>query len=126
MARAYLTVDVEPDCPPYLETWRGIDEGMPKLRRLLDEEQVRTTMFVTGAVGRRNPELIRVLVADGHELGCHGDTHRSFASLTPEESVREIRDASNTLRAYGGVVSFRAPYLTLPARMLPRLRDAGY
>jgi peptidoglycan/xylan/chitin deacetylase (PgdA/CDA1 family) len=122
----FITVDVEPDCPPFLKTWRGIDEGMPKLCRLLDEEQVRATMFVTGDVARRYPAMIDRLVADGHELGCHGDTHASFATLTPEQSEREIVDATRTLRAHGDVVSFRAPYLRLPVRTLTQLRLAGY
>ena len=122
----FVTVDVEPDCPPFLNTWRGIDEGMPKLRRLLDEEEVRATMFVTGDVARRYPDLIDRLVADGHELGCHGDTHASFAALTSEQSEREIVESTRTLRAHGDVVSFRAPYLQLPVRTLPQLRRAGY
>ena len=29
--RAALTVDVEPDCPPYLTSFLGIDEGLPRL-----------------------------------------------------------------------------------------------
>lgn len=122
----FITVDVEPDCPPYLTTWRGIDEGMPKLRKLLREEEVHATMFVTGDVARRYPGLVDGLIADGHELGCHGDTHASFATLTPDQAAREIRDASRTLRAHGDVVSFRAPYLQLPLAVLPQLRDAGY
>ena len=79
---------------------------MPRLCRLLDEEQVRATMFVTGDVARRYPAMIDRLVADGHELGCHGDTHESFAMLTPEQSEREIVDATRTLRAHGDVVCF--------------------
>ena len=122
----FVTVDVEPDCPPFLDTWRGIDEGLPKLRQLLADEQVRATMFVTGDVARRYPRTIDGLVADGHELGCHGDTHSSFARLTPDEVAREIRDSTRTLRAHGDVVSFRAPFLQLPRRALPQLRDAGY
>ena len=123
---AYLTVDVEPDCPPFLDTWRGIDEGMPKLRHLLADEQVPATMFVTGEVARRHPRLLDGLVADGHEIGCHGDTHTSFDALGDEEAAREIRDSSAALRAHAEVVSFRAPYLRLPVRTLPLLRDAGY
>ena len=122
----FVTVDVEPDCPPFLNTWRGIDEGMPKLRQLLDDEQVRATMFVTGEVARRYPDLIDGLVADGHELGCHGDTHASFATLSPEQSEREILDSTRTLRAHSDVVSFRAPYLQFPAEFLALLARHGY
>ena len=122
----YVTVDVEPDCPPFLNTWRGIDEGMPKLRRLLDEEQVRATMFVTGEVARRYPALVDGLVGDGHELGCHGDTHASLATLTPAQAAHEIEESTRVLRRHGDVVSFRAPYLQLPVRTLGQLRDTGY
>lgn len=124
--RVFVTVDVEPDCPPYLWTWRGIDEGMPKLRRLLDEEQVRATMFVTGQVARRSPDVVARLVGDGHELACHGDTHRRLSALPPDELRREIDESSNTLRAHANVVSFRAPNLDLPAANLPMLRERGY
>jgi peptidoglycan-N-acetylglucosamine deacetylase len=125
-SRVFVTVDVEPDCPPYLWTWRGIDEGMPKLRRLLDEEQIRATMFVTGQVARRRPELIKQLVADGHELACHGDSHRRLSALPPDELQREIAEASDALREHGRVVSFRAPNLDLPAAGVPLLRSLGY
>jgi len=124
--RVFVTVDVEPDCPPFLDSWRGIDEGMPKLRQLLAEEEVRATMFMTGGVARRNPQLVDAIVADGHELGCHGDTHASFANMSAREAEREIADSSRTLRAHGDVISFRAPYLQLPVRTLAQLRDAGY
>ncbi len=122
----FLTVDVEPDCPPFLDTWRGIDEGMPKLLQLLADEHVRATMFVTGEVARRYPAMVDGLVAAGHELGCHGDTHASLIGLMAGEVAREIHDSTRTLRAHGTVVSFRAPFLQLPLSALPQLRDAGY
>lgn len=125
-APVFLTVDVEPDCPPFLDTWRGMDEGLPKLLQLLADEHVRATMFVTGEVARRYPVAIDGLVADGHELGCHGDTHASLVRLTPGEVAKEIHDSTRTLRAHGDVVSFRAPFLQLPPSALPQLRDAGY
>jgi len=125
-APVLLTVDVEPDCPPFLNTWRGIVEGMPRLLDLLAEEAVPATMFVTGEVARRYPWLIDELVAGGHELGCHGDTHVALTTLTADELAREVHESSRVLRAHGDVVSFRAPFLQLPRWGLARLRDAGY
>ena len=72
-----LTVDVEQDCPPFMETFRGIEEGLPKLLSLLARRQVAATFFTTGDVARRYPAAIRA-GGPGHELGCHGDTHRRF------------------------------------------------
>ena len=68
----YVTVDVEPDCPPYLWTWRGIEEGMPKLVDLFDEEAIPATFFVTGQTADRYPGTIETLVQKEHEIGCHG------------------------------------------------------
>lgn len=122
----HFTVDVEQDCPPYLSTWRGIEEGLPRLLSMLDEEGVRATFFATGEVARRYPEALRAVVAAGHELGSHGDTHASFAAMTPDEAEREIAESSAVLRAFGPVASFRAPYLQFPRERLPLLRRHGY
>jgi len=123
---AYFTVDVEQDCPPYLNTWRGMEEGLPQLLAMLAEEHIRATFFTTGDAARRYPDAVQGIVDAGHELGCHGDTHRNFAALTADESDREIADASQSLRRFGPVVSFRAPFLQLPARHLSLLQRHGY
>jgi peptidoglycan/xylan/chitin deacetylase (PgdA/CDA1 family) len=122
----YFTVDVEQDCPPYLNTWRGLDEGMPRLLAMLNEEGVPGTFFTTGETARRFPAQMRAIVDGGHELGCHGDTHRSFAEMTAEESEAEIAASSATLRAFGPVASFRAPYLRFPAPYVPLLKRHHY
>jgi peptidoglycan/xylan/chitin deacetylase (PgdA/CDA1 family) len=63
--RAALTVDVEPDCPPYLTSFRGIDEGLPRLLTVLREAGVSATFFMTGEVARRSPEMVRSAVDRG-------------------------------------------------------------
>lgn len=121
-----LTVDAEPDCPPYLWTWRGMEEGMPLLLELLGEERVPATFFTTGDAARRHPAFVQRLVAEGHELGSHGMSHRPFPGLTPAEAETEIREASAILRTHAPVISFRAPNLRMPARYLPLLEADGY
>jgi peptidoglycan/xylan/chitin deacetylase (PgdA/CDA1 family) len=121
-----ITVDVEPDCPPFLKGYRGIEEGLAPLLALLAEERVRATFFTTGDVARRYPDQMRQIVAAGHELGCHGDSHRSFARLTAAEAEAEIAEASATLRQFAAVTSFRAPFLSFPPAYLPLLGRAGY
>ena len=122
----YFGVDVEEDCPPYLNTWRGITEGMPRLLDLLAAEDVRATLFTTGEVARRYPNLIRAAVDSGHELGCHSDTHRDYREMTRSEADADIGAASASLRALAPVVSFRAPYLQFPAGFVDLLGAHGY
>ncbi|HVU33957.1 MAG TPA: polysaccharide deacetylase family protein [Opitutaceae bacterium] len=122
---ASFTVDVEQDCPPFLETCRGMTEGMPALLDLLAELQVRATFFTTGEMARRFPDIVARVVADGHELGCHGDLHLDFTQLTRAEANAELRSSLETLRAFAPVVSFRAPYLRFPPAYLPLLVRNG-
>lgn len=122
----YLTVDVEPDCPPFLWTWRGIDEGMPRLLDLLARHGVTATFFTTGNVARRSPGIVRALLGAGHELASHGMTHRAFDQLDADVARWELAESARVLRAFGPVVSFRAPYLRFPERYVPMLEEAGY
>lgn len=124
--RVCVTVDMEQDCPPYLSTWRGIDEGTPPLLGLLAEENVPATFFTTGEVARRSPATVRGLIQNGHELGCHGDLHRRFDSLDHEGARQEIVNSTRTLRDFTQVTSFRAPNLAFPSEYLPLLEEANY
>ena len=111
-----ITIDLEHDCPPFLTTYRGVTQGMPLLLELLAAEGVPATFFCTGDVARKHPEIVRRLVDEGHELGCHGDTHARFGGMDRATAERELRDGGATLRAFGcEVTSFRAPNLDFPA-----------
>jgi peptidoglycan/xylan/chitin deacetylase (PgdA/CDA1 family) len=122
----YFTVDVEEDCPPFLNTWRGVERGLPRLLDVLAEEGVPATLFATGEVARRYPELMRMAVAAGHELGCHSDRHGRYVEMTEDAADADIGAASAALRALAPVVSFRAPYLKFPAAYVPLLAAHGY
>jgi peptidoglycan/xylan/chitin deacetylase (PgdA/CDA1 family) len=121
----YLTVDVEPDCPPYLWTWRGIEEGMPRLVELFTEEAVPGTFFITGQTAAHYPHTVGTLADKGHEIGCHGFSHHSFATFDEGRARCEITRTNAILRGFAPVTSFRAPYLQFPEKFLPILADAG-
>ena len=127
MPRVAITVDLEPDCPPYLSsTFRGIEEGAPRLLELFDEAGVRATYFTTGEVAERHPDAVRALVRSGHELGCHGVTHRAFDQLDAATARWEIDESAQLLRTFALVDSFRAPYLRFPEPYVELLEDAGF
>jgi len=125
--RVALTVDFEPDCPPYLsDTFRGIEEGAPRLLELFAETGVRATYFTTSEVADRYPAAVRGLLDGGHELGCHGVTHTAFDRLDAAAADWEIRHSAHVLRAFAPVTSFRAPYLRFPDAFVPLLERHGF
>jgi peptidoglycan-N-acetylglucosamine deacetylase len=128
MLEVSLGIDVEPDCPPYLATqYRGVTDGLPRVLDALDAAGVPTTCFCTGEVAERHPRRVADLVARGHELGCHGHTHRPFDTLSPADARRELSCSTAALRAFGvPVQSFRAPNLRFPDAYLPLLEEHDF
>lgn len=125
--RVCITVDFEPDCPPYLSsTFRGISEGAPRLLELFAATKIPVTYFATSAVADRFPPAVEALVACGHELGCHGVTHTAFDTLSETAAALEIEESVRLLRRFAAVTSFRAPYLRFPDKYLPMLESAGF
>jgi peptidoglycan/xylan/chitin deacetylase (PgdA/CDA1 family) len=125
--RVSITVDLEPDCPPYLSsTFRGIEEGAPALLALFRELGVRATYFTTGEVAERYPDSVRDLVREGHELGCHGVTHTAFDTMDEATARWEIESSAERLRTFAPVTSFRAPYLRFPEPYVRLLERAGF
>lgn len=121
-----FTVDLEPDCPPYLQGFRGIEQGTPALLDLLSAEGVPATFFTTGEVARRYPATVKRVVRDGHELACHGMTHRAFTSLDRDTARSEIEESAAILRRFAPVTSFRAPYLQFPTAYVEMLEQNAF
>ncbi len=118
---------MEPDCPPYLSTgFRGVEEGLPSLLKLLDEEQVKGTFFTTGEVAAKYPASVEKIVSQEHELGCHGVSHQDFTRMDQGTAEKEIQQSSEALRRFAPVISFRAPYLKFPDHYLNLLESADF
>jgi peptidoglycan/xylan/chitin deacetylase (PgdA/CDA1 family) len=128
MLEISLGIDIEPDCPPYLATqYRGVVDGLPRILDELGNAGVPTTCFCTGEVAERYPQRVTDLIQRGHELGCHGHTHRPFDTLSPSEARKEIAQSSQVLRSFGApVTSFRAPNLRFPDGYLELLEERGF
>jgi peptidoglycan/xylan/chitin deacetylase (PgdA/CDA1 family) len=56
-------------------------EPWPAIRAACAEADVRLTMFLTGDFVRRYPEVVRQMVADGHDIQSHSDTHPDLTEL---------------------------------------------
>jgi peptidoglycan-N-acetylglucosamine deacetylase len=125
LPQIFLTIDMEPDCPPYLNTFRGITEGTTPLLSLLQAEEVSATFFVTGQIAANYPEIIRKLLLQGHEMGSHGFAHSDFTALDRQSAEHDINRSLEVLRQFSPVYSFRAPYLKFPQGYLDILLKAG-
>lgn len=77
---------------------------------LLAERGVAGTFFVLGWIAKRNPELVRQIVREGHEVASHGMSHRMITTQTPEVFRSETRDSRKLLEdlCQQPVIGYRA------------------
>ncbi|MEU7700615.1 bifunctional polysaccharide deacetylase/glycosyltransferase family 2 protein [Streptomyces sp. NPDC015492] len=87
-------------------------EWTPKILDVLAAHDIRADFFVTGAMTTRHPELIRQIVAGGHEIGVHSFTHPDLAFQSEARISWELAQTQLALAGVAGVHSalFRPPY----------------
>lgn len=79
---------------------------------VLARHGVTATFFVVAERAERHPDLIRRMIAEGHEIGVHGLYHRSAFLEPPWVTGRRIRRAFDILAAMTGSrpVVYRPPW----------------
>jgi peptidoglycan/xylan/chitin deacetylase (PgdA/CDA1 family) len=99
----------------------------PQILDILADHQYRATFFMLVDNARRQPELVRRVVAEGHEIGLHGFDHRRLAGGSRESTRRELASAASELAAISGVpvTYFRPPFGAQSVRSFLGERDAG-
>ena len=79
----------------------GPTAGTAGVLDVLAAQQVKATFFVLAENARRHPELLRRLVADGHTVALHGNTHKKLHRASDAEVEAELQAALATLRGLG-------------------------
>lgn len=134
-----LCIDLEDWYHPELVRKKAGDSPvaqMPEAARplldLLDRYQVKVSFFIVGEVAEQHSSLVRLIHEKGHEIGCHGFSHRPLWELDRDLFKKELENFQRVMeRILGGVEirGFRAPTFSLDQRTrwaLKILLDFGY
>ena len=108
---------------------QGYENGYTaRILDTLKEKNVQAVFFLTGDYAKREPELVKRMIAEGHVLGNHGMTHASLPELSDEEARQEIMSLHQfVLNNYGYEMQyFRCPCGEYSERALEIVRDCGY
>ena len=77
----------------------------------LRSRNAHATFFVLGEQVRREPQVVRLIAAEGHEVDNHSFDHPDFRHLSREDQQREIDATQTALRSLGIEPKFfRPPY----------------
>ena len=104
------------------------EKTLPLVLKVLTEQQVPATFFVSGPWAVRHPEMIRSIYQSGHEIASHGDRHINLSQF-PKEVVREniLKAHQDLLSVVGRVVPyFRPPNGDYDDVVIDTARELGF
>ena len=84
----------------------------PEVLRVLKEQNVKATFFVSGAAAARFPSVLSDIAKDGHSIGIHAFSHTRKIAFSMEATVREILKAQEEIikSAPNAMKLFRPPF----------------
>lgn len=116
-----MTVDVEDyfqvsAFEPYIakHQWNDwphrVAHNTRRILELFEQKKVNATFFTLGWVAERYPQVVREIVAGGHELACHGLEHVRVTEQTPAQFRQDVVRAKQLLEDVSGVevIGYRA------------------
>ncbi|MBK7814115.1 MAG: DUF3473 domain-containing protein [Rhodocyclaceae bacterium] len=121
-----LTIDVEDyfqvsAFAPYIDRleWNSrdcrVERNVGRILQLLDDAGTKATFFTLGWIAERYPQLVREIVANGHELASHGHAHLRASEQTEAGFYADIQLAKIVLEDVAGheVKGYRAPSFSI-------------
>lgn len=108
-----------------------VERNVERILGMLAAHRTHATFFTLGWIAERYPQLVRHIVAQGHELASHGYGHQRASDLSQDDFFADIDRAKKLLQDIAGVPvqGYRAPSFSIGAGNLwafDSLARAGY
>ena len=107
----------------------GARVALPRVLRLLEEEDVPATFFFPAWSLKLAPEQADLIQAPGmHEIAVHGWIHELNTALDGETEARLLRQATDAIEEITGVrpIGYRAPSWNHSPNTLRIIREMGF
>jgi peptidoglycan-N-acetylglucosamine deacetylase len=87
-------------------------ESVKPVLDILNKSDTLATFFILGSTASRYPDLIKEIHDRGHEIACHGYSHKPLYKLSKEEFGQELEKCQMIIGKYSPR-GFRAPSFSL-------------
>ena len=108
-----------------------VERNVERILAMLDMHRTKATFFTLGWIAERYPQLVQMIVAQGHELASHGYGHERASDLSEAAFFADVDRARKLLQDVAGVdvPGYRAPSFSIGTNNLwafDSLARAGY
>ena len=108
-----------------------LKQGIPRLLELYEKYNVKATFFFTAHIAKLYPDVVKMIIPYGHEVGSHGYTHdvnQAFDVLSLSQQIDHLKKSKKILEDISGekVISFRAPAARVNRDTAKALMDTGF
>jgi polysaccharide deacetylase family protein (PEP-CTERM system associated) len=127
----YLTIDVEDyfQVAAFADIFSPRDWGTMEQRvkisihpilHLLKKYDTLATFFVVGWIAEKHPEVVKAIMNDGHDIGCHSYWHQNIYDQTPEAFRQDTLKAKTILEKICNkrITAYRAPSYSITKKSL--------
>lgn len=84
----------------------------PRLLDMLKQRNIKATFYVVGKNVREYPDIVRRILAEGHEIGNHTWNHQALSGMSAERVHQELAMTHNAVLEVAGyqIRTMRPPY----------------
>jgi len=100
----------------------------PQVLEIFANVEGKATFFMIGEQMEKNPEVVKEVAEQGHEIGNHTFSHPKLSELTPADCLAEMERNEQIIRELTGQspVVFRPPYLDYNHDTISIVESKGY
>lgn len=73
------------------------NEDIDKILAVLKKHNAKATFFIVGEWASKFPEDVKKMSAEGHSVGNHSDTHKSFSKCSKSQIKKELLSCNEKL-----------------------------
>jgi peptidoglycan/xylan/chitin deacetylase (PgdA/CDA1 family) len=85
-----------PGSEPMTRGQYGAIDGLPRILRVLDKQNVPASFFIPAVAAALNPEMIPAIQSrQRHEIGIHGWIHENLVELNDETQEQNLLNKSD-------------------------------
>ncbi len=117
------------DTKVYLTFDEGYENGYTaQILDTLKDKGVAATFFVTMDYVKREPELVRRMIEEGHAIGNHTTNHPNMTKISLDEARQEVQELHDYVAEQFGytMTLFRAPEGAISEQTMALLQSMGY